>query len=108
MSSKQLKFTVYKFWRFSIGTGIIMNPENFTKLNSGFAGQENRRNRPDMFKEFDATELYCPKCKRAVPVRKRLLLVLPEGDKYEYLCSICLEPVGSKLDKQKQATTLII
>ena len=49
---------------------------------------------------------YCPKCKRAVPVRKRLLLVLPEGDKYEYLCSICAEPVGSKIDKQP--TTLII
>ncbi len=82
-----------------------MTPDNFIKQNSGFARQGNR---PDMFKEFDATELYCPKCKRAVPVRKRLLLVLPEGDKYEYLCSICLEPVGSKIDKKKQATTLII
>jgi hypothetical protein len=82
-----------------------MYPENFTKQNRGFAEQ---RKRPDTFKEFDATELYCPKCKRPVPVRKRLLLVLPEGDKYEYLCGICLEPVGSKIDKQKQATTLII
>lgn len=82
-----------------------MYPQNLTKQNSGFPGQEKR---PDMFKEFDATELYCPKCKRAVPVRKRLLLVLPEGDKYEYLCAICSEPVGSKIDKQKQATTLII
>ena len=82
-----------------------MYPENFTKQNRDFAGQEER---PDTFKEFDATELYCPKCKRPVPVRKRLLLVLPEGDKYEYLCAICLEPVGSKIDKQKQATTLII
>ncbi|MDY6789782.1 MAG: cytoplasmic protein [Thermodesulfobacteriota bacterium] len=61
-----------------------------------------------MFKEFDATELYCPKCKRAVPVRKRLLLVLPEGDKYEYLCAICLEPIGSKIDKKKQEIRLII
>lgn len=82
-----------------------MNPEHFTKQNSGFARQGKR---PDMFKEFDATELYCPKCKRAVPVRKRLLLVLPEGDKYEYLCAICLEPVGSKIDKQKQEIRLII
>ena len=84
-----------------------MNPENFTKQYRGFARQGNQRNQKDMFKEFDATELYCPKCKRAVPVRKRLLLVLPEGDKYEYLCSSCLEPVGSKIDKQ-QETTLII
>ncbi len=82
-----------------------MNPDNFIKQNSGFARQGNR---PDMFKELDATELYCPKCKRAVPVKKRLLLVLSEGDKYEYRCAICLESVGSKIDKQKQATTLII
>jgi len=81
-----------------------MNPDNFIKQNSGFARQGNR---PDMFKELDATELYCPKCKRAVPVKKRLLLVLPEGDKYEYLCAICSEPVGSKIDKQ-QTTSLII
>ncbi|MCP4371715.1 MAG: hypothetical protein GY797_26895 [Deltaproteobacteria bacterium] len=80
-----------------------MYPENFLKKNMGYAGQENGQS---MFKELDATELYCPKCKRAVPVRKRLLLVLPEGDKYEYLCSICSEPVGSKLDKQ--TTRLII
>jgi len=82
-----------------------MYPENFLKQNRGYARQENEQG---MFKELNATELYCPKCKQAVPVRKRLLLVLPEGDKYEYLCSICLEPVGSKIDKQKQATTLII
>ena len=84
---------------------MIMYPENFLKQNRGFAGQEKQQG---MFKELDATELYCPKCKRAVPVRKRLLLVLPEGDKYEYLCAICLEPVGSKLDKQKKSTGLII
>ena len=32
-----------------------------------------RQERPGMFREFDATELYCPKCRQAVPVRKRLL-----------------------------------
>ncbi len=54
----------------------------------------------DSFSEFDATELYCPKCKRAVPVRKRLLIVLPEGDKYDYFCSICGTSVGDKMDHQ--------
>ena len=44
-------------------------------------------------------ELYCPECREAVPVRKRLLLVLPEGDEYEYLCEICAASVGTKLDK---------
>ena len=61
-----------------------------------------------IFKEFDATELYCPKCKRPVPVRKRLLLVLPEGDKYEYLCAFCSEPVGTKIDRQVKPITVII
>jgi hypothetical protein len=56
----------------------------------------------DQFKEFEATELYCAKCRRAVPVRKRLLLVLPEGDKYEYRCAFCGNTVGDKLDKTGQ------
>jgi len=41
-------------------------------------GRSVKKNK-DQFKEFEATELYCAKCRRAVPVRKRLLLVLPEG-----------------------------
>ncbi|MBW2607644.1 MAG: cytoplasmic protein [Deltaproteobacteria bacterium] len=61
-----------------------------------------------MFKDFDATELYCPKCKQAVPVRKRLLLVLPEGDKYEYLCSFCSESVGSKIDRLTKPMSIIV
>jgi hypothetical protein len=51
------------------------------------------------FDQFEATALYCPNCKEAVPLRKRLLLVLPEGDKYEYLCVYCGTPVGEKTDK---------
>jgi len=64
--------------------------------------------RPDMFKEFDATELYCRRCQRAVPVRKRLLLVLPDGDKYEYLCAFCAESVGSKIDRQQKPLSIIV
>ncbi len=60
------------------------------------------------FTEFEATQLYCPRCKQAHPVRKRLLLVLPEGDKYEYLCAICSESVGSKIDRHKKPVTVII
>jgi hypothetical protein len=60
-----------------------------------------------MFDEFNASELYCPRCKQAVPVRKRLLLVLPEGDKYEYLCALCAESVGLKVDYRQKTTTLI-
>jgi hypothetical protein len=62
----------------------------------------------DAYKEFDATELYCPRCKQAVPVRKRLLLVLPDGDKYEYLCAYCSESVGMKLDRDTKPLSLIV
>ncbi len=65
-------------------------------------------NRTKMFKEFDATELYCPRCKRAVPVRKRLLLILQEGDKYEYLCAFCSESVGTKMDRHEKPISIII
>ncbi|RJQ59111.1 MAG: cytoplasmic protein [Desulfobacteraceae bacterium] len=60
-----------------------------------------------MFKDFDATELYCPKCRQAVPVRKRLLLVLPDGDKYEYLCMYCSESVGTKIDRMTKPEGII-
>jgi len=51
------------------------------------------------FDQLEATELYCPKCKRAVPVRKFLLLVLPDGERYEYRCKFCGTPVGDKTDR---------
>ncbi|OGP62269.1 MAG: hypothetical protein A2170_08680 [Deltaproteobacteria bacterium RBG_13_53_10] len=51
------------------------------------------------FDQFEATSLYCPRCKAPVPVRKRLLLVLPEGDEFEYLCAYCSCSVGTKIEK---------
>jgi len=60
------------------------------------------------FQDFDATELYCPKCRRAVPVRKRLLLVLPEGDEYEYRCVFCAESVGTKIDRRAEQVRLVV
>ena len=48
------------------------------------------------FEELEATELYCPKCGRAVPVRRFLLLILPDGDRYEYRCQFCGTKVGRK------------
>jgi hypothetical protein len=56
--------------------------------------------RTPSFDQFEATSLYCPRCKAAVPVRKKLLLVLPEGDEYEYLCVHCSFSVGTKTEKQ--------
>ena len=82
-----------------------MNPKHFSGPLGGYT-QQTKDN--GMFKEFDATELYCPRCKRPVPVRKRLFLVLPEGDKYEYLCSVCSESVGTKIDRQAKPVNVIV
>ena len=54
------------------------------------------------FDQLEATELYCIDCGQAVPVRKSLLLVLPEGDKYEYRCQYCGATVGDKIDHSGQ------
>ena len=35
--------------------------------------------RRDSFGEFEATSLFCPRCKRATRTRRKLLLVLPSG-----------------------------
>ena len=60
------------------------------------------------FKNFEATTLFCARCKRATPVRKRLLLILPEGEKYEYLCSLCGSSVGDKLEKGERKVNIVI
>jgi hypothetical protein len=52
----------------------------------------------DSFGELEASSLFCPRCKQANPVRKRLLLVLPSGNKYDYACSVCGTQVGGKTD----------
>ena len=61
----------------------------------------------ETYKDFDATELLCPRCKRAVPVRKRLLLVLSQGDKYDYTCAVCGTSVGDKIVKQKDNLRIV-
>ncbi len=53
---------------------------------------------PHQYKSFEATELFCPRCKQSRPVRKHLLLVLPSGNKYDYRCTACATSVGSKMD----------
>lgn len=72
------------------------------------AAAQQRRPERRQFDKFRATELYCPKCRRAMPVRERLLLVLPEGDKYEYLCAYCGTSVGDRIEKGEQKPILIV
>jgi hypothetical protein len=48
------------------------------------------------FENFTASSLYCEKCKTAMPVRERLLLILPDKEVYDYLCTGCGSSVGSR------------
>jgi ribosomal protein L40E len=48
------------------------------------------------FNNLRAESLYCRGCGAAMPVRERLLLVLPEKELYEYLCQQCGATVGSR------------
>ena len=50
------------------------------------------------FESLRASLLFCPKCQTATPARERLLLVLPSGNLYEYLCAHCGTSTGSKTD----------
>jgi DNA-directed RNA polymerase subunit RPC12/RpoP len=51
---------------------------------------------PRQFEEFQASALFCPRCQTARPVRERLLLVLPDGDLFEYVCAACGTSVGKR------------
>ena len=62
----------------------------------------------ESYKDFEATELFCPCCKRSVPVRKKLLLILPDGEKYDYQCLFCGTSVGDKMVTEKRNGKLTI
>ena len=62
----------------------------------------------EQYKDFDATELFCPICKRAVPVRKRLLLVLSNGEKYDYTCTFCGTSVGDKMVSERDSARILL
>ena len=57
---------------------------------------------------IEAVSLYCPRCKKAVPVRKRLLLVLPGEDLYEYICMNCSSSVGEKREPHGEEVKILI
>ncbi|MGA1868654.1 MAG: cytoplasmic protein [bacterium] len=59
------------------------------------------------YQDFEAHSLYCPKCRQAMPVRKRLLLILPDGNKYEYRCSVCASSLGTKKDSDNKSFKII-
>lgn len=50
----------------------------------------------EQFESFKASQLYCRKCAKSMPVRERLLLVLPDKELYEYLCTGCAASLGER------------
>ncbi len=61
----------------------------------------------DQYGAFQASLLYCPRCKQATPTRERLLLVLPAGNLYEYLCAQCGTSTGSKTNLDQSEGKLL-
>jgi hypothetical protein len=66
------------------------------------------RGRRASYGELQASELYCPKCRAAGPVRERLLLVLPDGELHEYRCARCGTPVGEKTSRGTANIRLVV
>ena len=60
------------------------------------------------FESFVAAELFCSTCGTARPVQKRLLLALLDGDRYDYLCSVCGNVVGQHDDKGSPPPGIIV
>jgi len=48
------------------------------------------------FENFTASTLYCEKCRATTPVREKLLLVLPDREIFDYLCTECDSSVGQR------------
>lgn len=65
-----------------------------------------RKEQEDQFRSLNASLLYCPRCRVATPTRERLLLVLPTGNLYEYLCLHCGTSTGSKTDNDQGEVSL--
>lgn len=48
------------------------------------------------FDSLRASSLFCTACGKAQPVREKLLLVLPDKELHEYLCTVCGAAVGTR------------
>jgi len=79
------------------------NPHGGNPFSGGMAPQPARSQSPSdgQFRSLSASLLFCPTCQVATPTRERLLLVLPTGNKYEYVCSQCGTSTGEKTDQDQ-------
>ncbi len=60
------------------------------------------------FTQLEASLLFCPKCREAMPVRKQLLLILPEGNKFEYRCTTCASTCGEKIEQDDDKPRILM
>ena len=60
------------------------------------------------FEKMQASLLFCNRCQRPMPVRERLLLVLPDGELFEYRCTRCGNSVGERTEKNVKPSKIII
>ncbi|MBU1125841.1 MAG: cytoplasmic protein [Candidatus Omnitrophica bacterium] len=60
------------------------------------------------FDDLQATYLYCNQCGGSMPVREKLLLILPDGYLFEYLCVQCGQVVGDKKTKLKDSDRMLL
>ncbi|NSW87471.1 MAG: cytoplasmic protein [Syntrophobacteraceae bacterium] len=67
-----------------------------------------RRTTAAQFQEFNASALYCARCRKAMPVRSRLLLVLPDGELHEYRCTGCGASLGTKTIRESRQSRIIM
>lgn len=71
-------------------------PHLLRQLQMAQRAEQQHEEENSQFKNFSASELYCAKCKRAMPVREKLLLSLPGGDVFDYICTSCGSSLGTK------------
>lgn len=60
------------------------------------------------YEDLQATYLYCNNCGGSMPVRERLLLILPDGYLFEYLCVNCNNVVGDKKTRLSEKDRMLL
>src|SRR5919206_5242113 len=75
---------------------------SFTQPDPGRTEEAAMAEAPRQYGTFEASELFCPRCRQSRPVRRHLLLVLPTGNKYDYRCPVCATSVGPKMDSDSR------
>lgn len=79
--------------------GVLEARVSDAGLESGFMKQ---------YDDLKATYLYCNTCGGSMPVRERLLLILPDGYLFEYFCVRCGDVVGDKKTKLRDKDRMLL